>query len=167
MEHTPLTVETQESNLFTEQELFNYELASKGQRFLNYIVDALFVNYVIDFITERALTGLFGTLAVTDEEGLVYSDYWSTYLAMTIFATLFNSFLYYSISEKAFRGKTLGKLLTGTRVIRDDGQELTWKDTMLRSISRWVPFEALSIFFRNDNRMWHDAWIKTSVVKSR
>lgn len=167
MENPQLTAEQSESHLFAEQELLNYELASKGQRFLNYLVDALFINYVLELATGKAIASLFGTIAATDEEGLLYSDYWGTYLAATLIVTILNSFLYYAVCEKAFKGKTLGKLLTGTRAIRDDGQELTWKDTMLRSISRWVPFEALSIFFRNDGRMWHDAWIKTSVVKSR
>jgi len=34
------TQDTQQ-DLFTEQELFNYEQASVGQRFLNYLIDGL------------------------------------------------------------------------------------------------------------------------------
>jgi uncharacterized RDD family membrane protein YckC len=76
----------------------------------------------------------------------------------------FNYLIYYTICEKAFRGYTLGKLLTGTRAIRDNGEELTFKDALLRSLSRLVPFEVLSGFAA---RPWHDSWTKTQVVKVR
>lgn len=167
MEHTPPTADQHEPHLFSEHEFQNYELASKGQRFVNYLIDAIIANYVIDLVTEKLLLSFFDSMAASDTDGMYGTGYSTAYLWFTILTSLFNSFLYYSICEKVFKGKTLGKLLTRTQVIRDDGQELTWGDTMLRSICRWVPFEALSIFFRNDNRMWHDAWAKTSVVKSR
>jgi uncharacterized RDD family membrane protein YckC len=78
---------------------------------------------------------------------------------------MLNHLIYYSICEKAFKGYTLGKLITGTRAIRDDGEELTFKDAFLRSLSRLVPFEALSIWFGSG--LWHDTWTKTKVIKVR
>jgi uncharacterized RDD family membrane protein YckC len=86
------------------------------------------------------------------------------YLIAYLIAIL-NHLVYYTISEKAFKGYTLGKLITGTRAIREDGGELTFKDAFLRSLSRLVPFEAFSIWFGSG--LWHDAWTKTKVIKSR
>jgi uncharacterized RDD family membrane protein YckC len=77
---------------------------------------------------------------------------------------ILNYLLYYTFCEKVFKGYTLGKLITGTRAIRDDGNELTFKDAILRSLSRLVPFEALSAFGYSP---WHDSWTKTTVIKSR
>jgi uncharacterized RDD family membrane protein YckC len=36
-----------------------------------------------------------------------------------------NYLVYYTLCEKLFRGQTLGKLITGTRAIRTDGEKLT------------------------------------------
>ncbi|ODT91451.1 MAG: hypothetical protein ABS85_12565 [Sphingobacteriales bacterium SCN 48-20] len=78
---------------------------------------------------------------------------------------LISYLLYYSICEKVFKGYTLGKLLSGTRAIRADGGELTFKDAFLRSLSRLVPFEQFSIW--SGNGLWHDSWTKTRVIKAR
>ena len=85
-------------------------------------------------------------------------------LAIYLIAFL-NHIVYYTICEKAFKGYTLGKLITGTRAVREDGGELTVKDAFLRSLSRLVPFEAFSIWFGSG--LWHDTWTKTKVIKSR
>ena len=42
--------------------------------------------------------------------------------------------------------------------------ELTFKDALLRSLSRCVPFEVLSGF---STLTWHDSWTGTMVVKAR
>src|SRR5436190_22374580 len=74
-----------------------------------------------------------------------------------------NYIIYHTICEKLFRGYTLGKLITGTRAIRQDGRELTFKDAILRSLSRLVPFEQFSGF---NTLTWHDSWTDTMVIKS-
>ncbi|HEX2627520.1 MAG TPA: RDD family protein, partial [Chitinophagaceae bacterium] len=66
--------------------------------------------------------------------------------------------------EKLFQGYTIGKLLTGTRAVRNDGKELTWKDAIVRSLCRMIPFEVLSGFAY---RPWHDSITKTTVVQVR
>jgi uncharacterized RDD family membrane protein YckC len=63
-----------------------------------------------------------------------------------------------------FRGYTLGKFITGTRAIRDDDDELTFKDALLRSLCRIVPLEVFSALA---GFPWHDRWTKTKVVKTR
>ena len=77
---------------------------------------------------------------------------------------IFNYLIYYTACEKLFRGYTLGKLISGTRAIRQDGQELTLKNAFMRSLSRLVPFELFSGF---NTLAWHDKWTDTMVIRSR
>jgi uncharacterized RDD family membrane protein YckC len=63
-----------------------------------------------------------------------------------------------------FGGRTLGKLITGSKAVREDGTSLTWKDACLRSLSRMVPFEPFSAL---GGAPWHDRWTKTTVVRTR
>jgi uncharacterized RDD family membrane protein YckC len=166
MHNSQLTAEQPESHLFSEQEFINYEIASVGQRLLNYIVDSLLMRFTTNIAFTYLLfeSGVFSSVI----EGDVFEDT-SSYqwlLLSTYMLNIFNYLFYYTICEKAFNGKTLGKMISGTKVIRDDGAPLTWKDAILRSLSRVVPFEPFSVF-ASDRRMWHDSWTKTTVVKSR
>jgi uncharacterized RDD family membrane protein YckC len=150
-----------ETHLFSEEDLIQYEEASNGQRFLNYIIDYLIMYFGISYATTYVLVQLL--LAIAPDTA--YSLFGEGNLAAIYIIAIINHLLYYTICEKAFKGHTLGKLVTGTRVIREDGEELTFKDAFLRSVSRMVPFEAFSIWFGNG--LWHDTWTKTKVIKTR
>lgn len=71
---------------------------------------------------------------------------------------------YYVVLEGA-TGKTLGKMITGCRVVDEYGNPPGYATAALRSIIRIVPLETFSIFFGDNGRMWHDEWSKTYVVK--
>jgi uncharacterized RDD family membrane protein YckC len=148
-------------DLFEDGEFVEYHEASTGQRFVNYLIDYLLMSFVIAFATTYLLIEL---LMVTSPETAYNLFNETNYLATYIIA-LINHLLYYTVCEKLFRGYTLGKLVSGTRAIREDGGELTFKDAFLRSLSRLVPFEPFSIWFGNG--IWHDAWTKTKVIKTR
>ena len=149
--------------------IIQYEYASTGQRFLNWLIDNLLMRFGLiyasgyaagillallfpDYIRELQIRRALGENVVSD---LLYVGY---------LVAIINYLFYYTICEKFFKGYTLGKLITGTKVIREDGQELTFKNAILRSLSRLVPFEALSGFAL---RPWHDTWTKTMVIKAR
>lgn len=138
--------------------------ATQGQRFLNWLIDNLFMRFALTVLTGR----LVGELIVKFFPELAYRIAFEKntmdVLLVTYLFGFFNYLLYYTICEKAFKGYTIGKMITGSRAIRDDGQELTFKDALLRSLSRIVPFEALSGF---GSRPWHDSWTNTTVVKVR
>ena len=138
--------------------------ASTGQRFLNYLIDNLLLQFGLSMLTGMAVGMLLG---------LFFPDYMLelsqrsdpfALLPLSYLIVIVNYLIYYTICEKAFKGYTLGKLITGTRAIREDGNELTFKDALLRSLSRLVPFEAFSAF---GGYPWHDSWTKTKVIKSR
>jgi uncharacterized RDD family membrane protein YckC len=141
-----------------------YEYAGQLQRFGNFIIDNLLMNYGIGYISGFALGIIIG---------LFDSNFFDSYdpnnpsFALYFFMLLvviLNHLLYYTICEKLFKGRTLGKLITGTKAVRQDGAELTFRDALLRSLTRLVPFEAFSGF---NTLCWHDSWTNTMVVKTR
>lgn len=155
-----------QQDIFTEQEIFNYEEASTGQRFLNYLIDGVLMQYGLSFLTGIVVARIVYYISPETaynwfvERSDSFDILFSAYLI-----SILNFLIYYTICEKAFKGKTLGKLITGTKAVRNDGKELTFKDAILRTLSRVVPFEPFSIWFGNG--LWHDEWTKTMVIKTR
>ena len=156
--------ETQQ-DLFTEGELFNYEQASTGQRFLNYLIDGVLMQYGLSFITGIIIAEIVNAISPeTAYKWFVERSDSSDFIISFYLVAIVNFLIYYTICEKAFKGKTLGKLITGTKAIRDDGKELSFRNAFLRSLSRIVPFEPFSAF---GGYPWHDSWTGTMVIKTR
>ena len=76
--------------------------------------------------------------------------------------------LYYVPMEGLF-GFTIGKLVTGTRVVDAQGGRPGWGQVFGRTLCRLIPFEPFSLFFSKDGevRGWHDGIPKTWVVRRR
>ena len=162
---TETNLQESEQHLFTEQDIYQYEYASTGQRFLNYLIDALLIQYGLGMLTGYYLAKFLLAFAPDMAYALFADEKTLSFFFLNYLLSIINYLIYYSICEKAFRGYTLGKLITGTRAIRQDGQELSFRNAFLRSLSRIVPFEAFSIW--GENGLWHDRWTKTMVIKSR
>lgn len=142
--------------------LNEFVYASTGQRFLNYLIDNIFMNYGIGFLTGYVIGLIIGVSETT-----YFNDIRENSMSMFVFiytVAILNYLFYYILSEKLFNGYTLGKLITGTRAIRDDGTAMTFKDVLIRTLCRLVPFEVFSGF---KIRAWHDEWSRTMVVKAR
>ena len=156
-----------QSGLADELIEFQYVYASTGQRFLNFLIDNILMRFGLSILTG---IGVGIILAFLFPEYMIrISENPDTTTNLDLFLLAYaigivNYLLYYTICEKAFKGYTLGKLITGTRAIREDGGELTFKDAFLRSLSRLVPFEVFSGF---GGHPWHDTWTKTMVIRSR
>lgn len=127
-----------------QQEIY-HEPASIGIRFANYIID-LVIFYILSIVVGLLLANSLPSAGI----GISYVI---TYLLFII---------YYTLMEGATQGKTVGKLVTGTIAIRNDGAPFTFYDAMVRSFCRIVPFEPLSAFGGNP---WHDKWTNTKVIK--
>jgi len=128
------------------------ELASRGRRLANFVLDM--VGYVvmammIEFI--NAVVNLTFNVDVIGFLGPLFG------LALSL--------LYYIVSEALF-GRTLGKLVTGTRVVAESGGRAKLWQVVLRTLYRFVPFDALS-FLSKRRPGWHDRWSKTRVVRAR
>lgn len=128
------------------------DLASRGQRFLNMIIDIIAI-YVLAFIVGIILAILRAPFLT---ESSVLFDY-GFGIALWL--------LYYVPLEAGF-GRTVGKLLTRTRVVMVDGTPPNILNVIGRTFARLVPFEAFS-FFGSLAVGWHDSWSRTRVVKVR
>lgn len=78
------------------------------------------------------------------------------------FIIIFFRFIYYMMSEGIFQSSP-AKFLTGSRVVNADGGKIKMTTLLMRTLSRFVPFEAFSFFGGRDG--WHDRWTDTHVVK--
>lgn len=138
------------------------EDASTGMRFTNYLID-LVAFYVVTFVLG---TLAYWILAVNDIF-LAYFEEESTSIGDKLIDRILGLILYaifYMVVEGFSKGRTLGKLITKTKVVHTEGRPLNFKDYVLRSLSRIVPFEQLSAF---SGYPWHDKWTNTRVVKIR
>lgn len=134
-------------------------IASRGQRFINYLIDAL-ARQAIIFAMMMVYLGIAGEAAVAamKEPDIVLNIVIGYALVV----------LYYVPLEGMF-GVTLGKLVTGTRVVDEQGRPPSWSQVLGRTFARLIPFEAFSVLFSRDDRItgWHDRLPKTLVVRSR
>jgi uncharacterized RDD family membrane protein YckC len=121
-----------------------------------------FVNLVIDYLASIALAALFAIALAFfgGQAGLAWLDRQND-LLFGIVLTL----AYYVPLEFTF-GRTLGKLITGTRVVDEKGGPPSLGKILGRSLCRFIPFEPFS-FFSADARGWHDSIPRTYVVKVR
>lgn len=148
-------------------ETAEYELASTGTRFVNYIIDRVVLFVVaagftilllaLDDVTEsKVFTGM---LLRIDAGGIgqLYD-----YIYSAVFATLL-----YTGLEYLLKGKSVGKYFTKTRAVQLDNSPLTLRHALIRSLSRQVPFEPFSFLRQDPPRGWHDTWSKTKVIKDK
>lgn len=145
------------------EERLAIEAAGRWRRFFNWVIDyacftllsiALFIPYTVWL----AMQGDEAGLAALEQPNFV-RDYGIGILGML---------LYYVPMEGLF-GFTIGKLVTGTRVVDEQGGRPTWRQVLIRTAMRFVPFEPLSAFGEkgSEPRPWHDTVAKTRVVRRR
>jgi uncharacterized RDD family membrane protein YckC len=144
--------------------LFQHQYATQGQRFVNWLVDNLLMRFAFSYITSYGVVLILNEVSPDTLYDIVYGGTTGGLLLLAYIVGIFNYLIYYTICEKLFKGYTLGKLISGTRAIRQDGGELTFRNAFLRSLSRLVPFEVFSGF---SSLTWHDQWTGTMVVKAR
>jgi uncharacterized RDD family membrane protein YckC len=162
--YTETNLPQTEENLFTEQDILAYQDASTGQRFCNFLIDYIVVQYSMAFLA-GILIGVILMLVPGELSASYYSNEDSAGVMAFLYLLVFVlDVTYFTLCEKLCNGRTLGKLITGTKAIRNDGTALTWKDAFLRSVSRIVPFEPFSAL---GGAPWHDSWTQTTVVKWR
>jgi uncharacterized RDD family membrane protein YckC len=123
--------------------------ASMGVRFANYVIDT------VARILLRIPLGMVMTSA-----GIASNDFISRVAIQSVMILVYSTLL-----EGLF-GVTIGKLITGTRVVDELGNRPTFGQILGRSFTRLVPFEPFS-FFNNPSIGWHDRWSGTRVVKVR
>ena len=128
--------------------------AGSGKRLANYLID-LFLFYVL-FVGVSLVILLLNPASLDSA-----SDDGFDLLGQLMFLLFYG--LYMGLMEVIFKGRSLGKLITGTRAVNEDGSNISAGTAFLRGLSRAVPFNAFSAL-GSPPYPWHDRWNKTFVV---
>lgn len=130
------------------------DIASGGKRFANFIIDRI-VLYLFSM--------LFGVILAFVSPSVLYlfetDNFMLNYLLGFIIA-----FIFYS-SLEASSGRTVGKLITKTKVIDEYGNTPSYGKILLRTLCRFIPFDAFS-FLGSTAEGWHDTLSNTRVVNA-
>ena len=133
----------------TETRKVNGTMAGSGQRFLNFIIDSLILLLLWSLL-----------IPVLD---LVYQPLDQTSLQLYTYGLgciIFTG--YYTFMEIKFR-KTVGKFITKTKVVKNDGQLPSNSDIFTRTFCRFIPFDRFSFLFVKNG--FHDRLSETRVIK--
>jgi uncharacterized RDD family membrane protein YckC len=126
-------------------------LASRSQRFANYVLDYFFI-MVTMFVLGFVLANTIAAETLDSTPGLAWGV-----LAVLI----------YYIPLEAACGRSLGKIITGTKVVANDGSDPGIGQIIGRTFARMIPFEPLSFLSGRDAVGWHDRLSGTRVVRTR
>ncbi len=130
--------------------LLGFGPASKPQRLVDFMVDWVMM-CVVFFVIGIVLALLGYGEVVSEVPDVVYG--------------VCGMLLYY-LPLEALGGRTIGKLLTGTRVVTETGGAPSLGQVLARTLMRMVPFEPLS-FLGSSSSGWHDTVSHTQVVRVR
>ncbi|WBV58723.1 RDD family protein [Chryseobacterium daecheongense] len=135
--------------------------ASQGLRLANYIIDLIF-SYILILILLGVLGITYAFITGNTVEEIGYRmENMNPLLDRLI--TLSAYLLMMFLTELITQGRSLGKLITGTKVVMIDGTSPGAGNYLLRNIIRGIPFvDQLS--FLADKSGFHDKWSETCVV---
>ncbi|PKF74449.1 RDD family protein [Chryseobacterium sp. PMSZPI] len=133
--------------------------SQKWARFANLVIDRIVVLCI--FIAFGFFSSLIFAVTGVDFFLTVVRKLSEVNRFMDILITSTVYFTYLLLIEYFTKGRSIGKYITGTKVICIDGTESTFRDYFIRNISRFVPFDFLSFLGENG---WHDSWSETRVI---
>jgi len=132
---------------------FTGELASKKRRLGTFLVDYAVYTLICGVVTIVVVLTL-GEQAVDGNRAYLIT---------------LPAFLVYYAGFEGTIGRTPGKLVFGTRVVTRTGGDPSVGQAIGRTLSRFIPFEPLSVLFATDGEAigWHDAIARTKVIRTR
>lgn len=136
--------------------------AEKILRFVNAIID-YFISYLVIIFLFSAIIIAYTFLSGTDYDANADEIAAMPRLVDRVITGIFYALLMFLV-EFATKGRSLGKFITGTMVVKEDGSLPSSQDFLKRNFSRIVPFDTLSFL---GTRGWHDSWSDTKVVKRK
>jgi uncharacterized RDD family membrane protein YckC len=134
------------------------ESVSQGKRFANYLIDTVAWYVLLILVMGFAF-------ASNEDIAEDFATESSRSMGWSYLMTYSTMIGYYFLCEWLFKGRTLGKLITGCRAVTTEGEFLTAGNAIKRTLSRIVPFEPFS-FLGGYGRGWHDQWTETMVVSA-
>ncbi len=138
-----------------------YKTVGIGERMLSFLIDAAIL-WLYLLIVEFATSLL----------GMAFSDNWTVFGIQSL---LFLPISFYSLyMHIIFNGRTVGKMIVKTKVVRVDGLPAHWSNYMIRWMLRlvdiWMFFASigvLSILFSNKHQRVGDAAAGTVVISTK
>ena len=128
------------------------DLATRGQRFGNYIIDQIATSILGALITVPIVFNM----DVSDaDSGFTILSYLIGFGVATF---------YYCLLEH-LTGRSVGKMITKTRVVTELGEKPSFMNILGRTLCRFIPFEPFSFLFGEDAKGWHDTISKTLVIQ--
>ena len=125
------------------------KIANSTLRSINFIIDIVAV-FLIYRSTAYVIQNL---LNITSIREILFLN------RTTVFVVFI---LYFILAENMFQ-KTLGKVITKTKVVNLDGGKPNFVDITIRTFSRLIPFDGISYLYSISG--FHDKLSKTIVIK--
>lgn len=146
-------MESLQQDFLTEE--ISLTQAESGKRLANYLVDVASF-YATLFILVIILGILFPVIFVYLDE-MAEADLADRLISLMLYA------FYMALVEGFSRGRSIGKLITGTRVVNEDGSPINFGTGFLRGFIRAIPFCAFSAL-GSPCYPWQDKWTNTYVI---
>ena len=125
------------------------KIATSTLRSINFIIDIVAV-----FIIYRSTAYIIQKLLnITSIREILFLN------RTTVFVVFI---LYFILAENMFQ-KTLGKVITKTKVVNFNGEKPNFVDIIIRTFSRLIPFDGISYLYSISG--FHDKLSKTIVIK--
>jgi uncharacterized RDD family membrane protein YckC len=137
-------------NLPPKAQVWESHQVSLLRRFMTRLIDLIVIYYLTLF--------LLTIIHAAEIRLLMREEIVARYLVLSI-----GAFIYYLVAEFLF-GRTIGKIWMGTKVISLRGRPLQFGWVFIRTLCRFIPFEALSFFAQVQGL--HDRLSKTAVVST-
>ena len=132
--------------------------ATRGQRFMNCILDLLFVHIIMGSIATTVV--IIGDIT-NNYELSNWVESTTTLERLLLWAVIL--FLYYFLAETYF-SRTFAKYFTKTIVVTKNGSRPKIHTVFIRTLTRFIPLECLT-FLWGDLRGLHDLFSDTYVVR--
>ena len=132
--------------------------ATRGQRFINCILDTLIVHIILVSIATTLV--IIGNV-INNYDLSKWIESTTTLERLLLWAILL--FLYYFLTE-AYFSRTFAKYFTKTIVVTQNGSRPKIHLILIRTLTRFIPLECLT-FLWGDFRGLHDLFSDTYVVR--
>ncbi|PJF30531.1 MAG: hypothetical protein CUN52_03990 [Phototrophicales bacterium] len=138
-------------------------LAEGWQRFMAYVIDNIILNAIFTIFYQMARVRIMNE-ATSQQEAMTIATVY-VLIGLTIYIS-------YQVVSGMFGGQTIGKMVMGIRVIRQNGQPLRFSDATVRAfmyLFNNITFGIGFIWGLIDEKRqgWHDKVAKTLVIKIR
>lgn len=159
---THSTYDSLSEELQSKEETISFNLAGIGSRAMAFIIDLLIIFGTVILTLGVGLFFAGASFSIGWEEGIDVLI--SVYIILLFLGSTYFVFL------EGITGRTLGKMILGIRIIRDDGEPMRLWEAFVRWLGYYV--SAFFIFigfiwaiFDSRSQAWHDKFAGTYVVK--